>query len=246
VEAIFKLYEGLKRQGPGSKRTTLHALDVIKENLPDSPKILDIGCGCGAQTLDLAENIDGNITAVDVYQPYLDHLLERSKSRNIIASIIILNKDMQNLSFPKSSFNLIWSEGAIYLMGMENGLKLWKNFLADSGFIAFSEISWFRDDPPEKLSRFWNANYPQLNTISQNLESIEKIGYKIIDHFSLSDDTWWENYYHPLLRKIEKIQHIPTMPQDMQEVIDETYEEIEIFREFSDWYGYEFYIIQLA
>jgi hypothetical protein len=131
-------------------------------------------------------------------------------------------------------------------MGMENGLKLWKNFLADSGFIAFSEISWFRDDPPEKLSRFWNANYPQLNTISQNLESIEKIGYKIIDHFSLSDDTWWENYYHPLLRKIEKIQHIPTMPQDMQEVIDETYEEIEIFREFSDWYGYEFYIIQLA
>jgi len=244
VEAFFKLYEGLKRQGPGSKKDTLRALNIIEDNLPESPRIIDIGCGCGAQTLDLAENTNGEITAVDIYQPFLDNLLERAEERDLKASIKILNEDMQKLSFPKSTFDIIWSEGAIYLMGMENGLNLWKNFLTHRGFIVFSEISWFRDDPPEKVFRFWKENYPPLKTISQNIKSIEEIGFKVTDHFSLPVTAWWQNYYHPLLERIKSIQIMPDIDKDMQEVIDETYEEVELFRDYSDWYGYEFYIMQ--
>jgi ubiquinone/menaquinone biosynthesis C-methylase UbiE len=97
MESIFKLYEGLKRQGSGSKTTTLHALDIVKRMIQESPVILDVGCGCGAQTLDLAENISGEITAVDIYQPYLDTLTEHAKHKDLKASIKTLNSDMQGI-----------------------------------------------------------------------------------------------------------------------------------------------------
>ena len=119
MDAIFLLYEGLDRLGPGSRETTLHAIDIVRNKLPGSLRIIDIGCGTGSQTIDLAENINGEIPAVDIYQPYLDDLLLKSEKRTLKSSIKTLNQNMQNLSFPKSSFDLIWSEGAIYLAGME-------------------------------------------------------------------------------------------------------------------------------
>jgi ubiquinone/menaquinone biosynthesis C-methylase UbiE len=244
VQAIFKLYEGLKRQGPGSKSTTVRALNAVRKKLPQSSKILDIGCGCGAQTLDIAESISGDITAVDVYQPYLDNLLERGEMRKLKASLKVLNSDMRQLSFPEETFDLIWSEGAIYLMGMENGLKLWKNFLKHTGFIVFSEISWFLENPPHEIFKFWRANYPAIKSISQNLDTIKTLGFTIVDHFSLPDDTWMENYYAPLLNRITDIQQSANISTSMQEVIDETLLEVELYRKYSTWYGYEFYIIQ--
>ncbi|MBP2133548.1 hypothetical protein J2128_001502 [Methanomicrobium sp. W14] len=40
---IFKLFEGLNRQGPGNDGCTKKAFSYLK-NLPENPKILDIGC----------------------------------------------------------------------------------------------------------------------------------------------------------------------------------------------------------
>lgn len=244
MEAIFKLYEGLQRLGPGSKETTLRALEVIRADLPESPKIIDIGCGTGAQTLDLAESIQGEITAVDIYQPYLDDLLNKAQKKSLKSSIKTLNQNMGHLSLPEVSYDLIWSEGAIYLVGMENGLRSWQKYLSPDGFIAFSEISWFRDDPPEELSHFWSIYYPALKSIPQNLACIQETGFKIIDHFSLSPKVWWKNYYIPLIEKIEIIQRQNDIETDLQNVINETNEEIELFKSYAEWYGYEFYIVQ--
>jgi len=244
VEAIFKLYEGLFRLGPGGKETTLRALDTIKNDLPEFPTIIDIGCGTGAQTLDLAENIRGNITAVDIYQPYLNDLLRKAQSRKVESSITILNQDMKDLAFPQNTYDLIWSEGAIYLIGMENGLRFWMQFLKKKGFIVFSEISWFKDNPPQALSKFWAINYPQLKSVAKNITQIQNIGFRVIDHFPLPLNAWWDNYYNPLMDKIDDIQQKSGIQKDMQVIIDETVEEIELFREYSEWYGYEFYIVQ--
>jgi len=151
---------------------------------------------------------------------------------------------MSQLSFPDGIFDLIWSEGAIYLMGMENGLKRWNNFSKPDGFIAFSEISWFLDNPPDELSKYWKVNYPPLKSISQNLESIKNLGFTILDHFSLPENNWIDNYYSPLLEKIKHLQESHDIDENMEETINETYTEFELYRKYSKWYGYEFYIVQ--
>jgi ubiquinone/menaquinone biosynthesis C-methylase UbiE len=40
----------------------------------DSPRILDVGCGPGGPTLELARLSHGQVVGLDVHQPYLDEL----------------------------------------------------------------------------------------------------------------------------------------------------------------------------
>ncbi len=244
MDAIFKFYEGLPRQGPGSTESTLRALEMIENDLPQNPKILDIGCGTGAQTITLAENIGGSITAVDIYPPYLDMIIQKAKNSKLHASINVLNQSMSDLSFPEQSIDLIWSEGAIYLMGFESGLKLWAKFLKPLGFMAITELSWFKDNRPKEAVKYWLKEYPGMNTVEENLKIIKNTGLQIVNHFPLPSEVWWINYYDPVLLRIKEIRDKYPADQDFQELIEETLEEIEIFKSFSNYYGYEFYIVQ--
>jgi precorrin-6B methylase 2 len=73
-----KLSDGLPRQGPGSTDATLRALAMISA-MPQRPRILDIGCGSGAQTIDLARATRGTIVALDMAERFLDELRMRSE-----------------------------------------------------------------------------------------------------------------------------------------------------------------------
>ena len=65
---IFReLTEGLPRQAPGSASATLRALGLVR-GLPEQPRILDVGCGPGAQTIELARATSGWLVAVDIRQ----------------------------------------------------------------------------------------------------------------------------------------------------------------------------------
>ncbi|NVM05200.1 MAG: SAM-dependent methyltransferase, partial [Candidatus Helarchaeota archaeon] len=54
MDLIFELHTDLPREGPGSNEFTRKAFLMLK-NLPQEPKILDIGCGSGMQTIEIAK-----------------------------------------------------------------------------------------------------------------------------------------------------------------------------------------------
>ena len=70
---FYEIFSDLPRQGPGSAISTLKAAKLISR-ISDHPKILDIGCGTGTQTLELIKHFGGITYAVDNYQPFLDEL----------------------------------------------------------------------------------------------------------------------------------------------------------------------------
>ncbi|NRA02079.1 MAG: hypothetical protein HRU00_05690 [Myxococcales bacterium] len=61
IEVFWKLHQGLPKQGPGSDASTRRALALVPE-LPSAPRILDLGCGPGRQTLVLARETGGQLT----------------------------------------------------------------------------------------------------------------------------------------------------------------------------------------
>ena len=68
---LFTMHEGLPREGPGSIACTKKMFSFLP-GLPEYPAILDIGCGSGMQTIDIARLCPkARITAVDVYPPIL-------------------------------------------------------------------------------------------------------------------------------------------------------------------------------
>jgi len=81
-QLFYQIFEGLPRQGPGNAESTRKAFLCLKEIAPH-PRILDIGCGSGAQTLELARLCSCDIVAVDQHQPFLDILRQKAVSEGV-------------------------------------------------------------------------------------------------------------------------------------------------------------------
>ena len=54
---------------------------------------------------------------------------------------------------------------------------------------------------------------------------------------------WWEEYYTPLLERVERLR--PTADLALAAVLDETEREIDLFRRHGDSYGYVFYLLRV-
>lgn len=110
---FFEVYEALPRQSPGNQACTARALGLCGE-LPRSPAVLDLGCGVGGQTLHLAELTSGSIVTVDSHAPFIDRLGQTLAERRLSHRVRPVVADMAYPFFSAESFELIWSEGALF------------------------------------------------------------------------------------------------------------------------------------
>ena len=244
-EIFWEIHSGLPREGPGDNKSTRRAYLMLKE-LPKNPRILDIGCGPGMQTIELARLSAGQIDALDNYQPFLDQLDISVKKEGFTYKIKLVKGDMFNLAFDSNIFNLIWSEGAIFIIGFEKGLREWKRLLPDKGYLVVSELSWLRNNVPVEVNEYLTHAYPAIKTIKENLNIIKQVGYRVIDFFILPTESWWTNYYRPIEAKLPILKEKYKNNKEKRQHI--AYEEIEIemFRKYSDYYSYVFYIMQFS
>ena len=242
MNLFWQLHEGLPREGPGSDESTRNALRIVTGWLPHAPRVLDIGCGPGMQTLVLARESAGHVTAVDRHQPFLDELDRRAARHGLAERITTVNASMSALDFPDAAFDLIWSEGAIYVMGFAEELRAWKRLLKRDGAIAVSEISWLGPNIPVEAKRLWSRGYPAMTDVTTNLRTIESVGYAPIDHFVLPESAWWDQYYAPLERRIDALQREYRDDQDAMAFLEAERTEISLYRKYAASYGYVFYV----
>ena len=249
MSLFWEIHNDLPQQGPGNDECTIKALNVILNHLSnpkqDDFQILDIGCGPGRQSIALAKEINCAVTAVDNHQPFLDEVNKCASENGLTDKIITVNQSMDSLSLEKQDFSIIWSEGAIYIMGFENGLNNWKQFLKPNGFIAVSEISWFTNSPNDELRKFWQDNYPAIKTKDENINIINKSGYRLLKKFKLPTSSWIDNYYNPIEKRISDLRLKYKDDYDAQVFFDDYYKEIDMFKKYSESYGYVFYIMKL-
>jgi len=243
IELLVKLHKGLPRLGPGNTESTLKALALCKD-LPPEPVILDVGCGAGAQTLALASSTMAQIIATDLFPTFLNQLEAKIQEERLEDRISIQTADMNNLPFVQDSFDLIWSEGAIYIMGFDQGLEKWKPLVKPRGYLVVSEVSWFKPDPPEELKEFWDNNYPAIRNVHDNLKAARSLGWNPVGNFHLPLEAWTVDYYQPLKQRLPVFRKDHAQDPDAQEVAEMTEQEMELLTSYSNFYGYEFYILQ--
>src|SRR5690242_17140822 len=73
--------DALDRQIEGLGIATM---DAISDRLVAGARVLDVGCGCGATTLELARRVaPGTVTGLDVSAP----MLSRARERAVLAKV---------------------------------------------------------------------------------------------------------------------------------------------------------------
>ena len=151
---------------------------------------------------------------------------------------------MDALPFEPESFDLIWSEGAIYIMGFERGLRAWQPFVRRGGYVAVSELSWLADDPPAPARAFWNEAYPAMRSVAENRAIVERCGYERIADFVLPASAWLDDYYAPLTHRIDAFERDRANDEAALTFLADQRREIELFHAHGDTYGYVFYLMR--
>jgi len=238
---ICEYFLNLERQGPGSPEVTLKALSFI-DNLTDKSKIADIGCGTGGQTMVLAQHAPGHITGIDLFPGFIDRFNSNAMKLNFQDRLEGIVGSMFDLPFLKEELDLIWSEGAISHIGFERGLNEWRKFLKKGGYLVVTEASWFTQERPEEIQNFWMDNYPEIDTIPNQIAQIQKAGYIPIAHFILPELCWTENYMAPQKKIQDKFLAKYAENKTAEELVASQRYEEELYRKYKEFYGYTFYI----
>ncbi len=241
---FFDIHTDLPREGPGNRASTARALAAMGA-LPSSPLVVDIGCGPGAQTLDLAELIpDARIVALDANPPYLKELRRRAIAAGASQRIETRVGDMANLPIDAGTTDVLWCEGAAYIIGVPEALRLWPPLLKPGGRIALTEPVWVKSGPPEVVRKNW-LEYPAMTDVPGCREIIRRAGLKLLDDFLLPEAAWWDHYYGPLEARTRQLATKYAGNAAAEIVLAEAANEVEIYRHYSAYFGYQFFVMSL-
>lgn len=245
MQIFFEIFESLPRQGPGNRASVARALALCRD-LPQSPEIIDLGCGVGAQTLHLAELTSGTIVAVDSHAPSIERLRAIAAEHGLSRRISPVVDNLSNLQQPSASFDLVWSEGALYNIGLESALPVCHRLLRPNGYIAFTDAVWRKDNPPPEVKASFEEDYPTMGWVKDALAAIEKGGFNLIDHFTLPEEAWWDDFYTPMQHRIEELRGRYAGDDEAITALDQIAQEPEMHRKYSDYYAYEFFVARRA
>jgi SAM-dependent methyltransferase len=91
------------RQQARDSREYRHRL-YERVGLKDAARVLDVGCGTGAVTLDIAEHTSGQVVGVDIDAEKLE---EAERALGHLPNVSFQEADARDLPFPDGSFDLV-------------------------------------------------------------------------------------------------------------------------------------------
>ena len=243
MDYFIELYGALPRGGPGDNASTRRAFEMM-QHLPSEPRILDLGCGPGMQTVELLRLSGGTVVALDLLPQMIARVREAAECAGLIHRLETVQADMNEMAFEPASFDAVWSEGAIYFMGFEKGLAEVKRLVKPGGYVAVSEAVWLRPNPPQEAIEFWQA-YPDIDTVEKKLEIVARLGYENVEHFVLPASSWTELYYDPLASQVSEYEQKWKGIPEAEDVLAEARQETAMFGKYSQCYSYAFFVMQV-
>ena len=182
------------------------------------------------------------MTALDLNRPYLDTLSAQADALGFGDRLAVLQADMSAPPVCAEGYDLIWSEGAIYVIGVETGLRAWRPLLEPGGRQALTELSWLNDRPSKGARDFGTAAYPAMETVAGNCHRLDAAGFDLGTSFALPPEDWTADYYDPLRASIAAFRTRHAADPIALAIADNSAREIEVFDQNPGAYSYAFYI----
>ena len=180
--------------------------------------LLDVGCGPGYATLDLARLVGerGHVTAVDVSERFLSHLETQLRARSI-TNVTTLSQDVEDLKLPSRHFDGAYARWvlcfvknpAAVLRGVARALKSGGRFVIQDYYQY--EAAWIAPEHPvfrkvfQAVDKSWRQRGGNPNIGSVLPELLLRNGFEIVEVTPLlrlgrsSDLIWqWPDTFFPI------------------------------------------------
>jgi trans-aconitate methyltransferase len=218
-EAFLTVFSDLAREGPGVPADVAWALYVAGTTA--RARIMDAGAGSGADTVTLAkERPEAQIESVEKIGQYVD--AARKRVAVFGDRVQVRQGDMAAITGP---YDLIWCAGALYFLGVTEGLRAWRGALAEGGRIAFSEAC-LLPNPSDNARAFW-AQYPQITNAEGIRARVAAAGYRVVGERMVIGAPW-AAYYDSMSARIDNLR--PNATGDLLAALDEAQVEIDRWR----------------
>ncbi len=197
-DAFFTVHRDLPREGPGLADDVAWAGRLSA--VPTNGWVCDAGCGPGSDLAALRQLVpEGRVDGFET----VAHFVEAAKKRSAVdPSVQIVEANMENLAGP---YDLIWSAGAVYFLGVTPALNAWRRALTETGAVAFSHPCLFTDAPSKAALAFWEGEPGRLGTETTTRAEIASAGWQVLGARQLTDAAWTA-YYDPMLARCDKLE----------------------------------------
>jgi ubiquinone/menaquinone biosynthesis C-methylase UbiE len=200
-----------QRQKDGIRKGLLKYTRRAFRMLPrlDKPRILDIGCGSGVPTMELARLSNGEVIGLDIDQDMLEVFRGKVEKAGLWDKVKVMYCSLLDMEFPDESFDMIWAEGSINVIGFKEGLQQWKRLIKPGGFMVVHD---------------------ERGNIEEKLRQISSCGYELLGYFDLDEETWWSEYFAPLEKLILETRLKRHDSTSALEELQEAQRELDMFR----------------
>lgn len=194
--------------------------------------------------MELAHLGGGEVAGIDIDAEALGKFEKRIEEEGLGAKVKAIHGSMLDMTFPPESFDIVWAEGSLHIVGLSKGLSAIRRFIRPVGFLVMHESIWIRPDPPENIRNRWESRYPDIRTVDGYKEWVTQYGYSMIASFVLPEDFWWNLYYEPLGRRIEEFREKHSDNPETLAILDREQQEVDLFERSSQWFGSAYLVLQ--
>jgi SAM-dependent methyltransferase len=241
-DILRELHGELSRGSPARLAFTRWAFQMLPDL--EDPRILDMGCGQGGPTLELARLSGGLVTGLDIDQSALDELARRAAREGLSDCVQVVRGSMADIDFADESFDVIWAEGSMHILGFERALAEWRRLISPSGFLIVHEMIWLQPNPPAEVVNCPQLAYPGIRTVSEYIERVPDHGYGLVGHFVLPEDFWLADYYVPMVARIRELRRKYAGDRAAQRTLDSEQRAADLYSKHAEWYGSVFLVMR--
>ena len=158
---------------------------IAYANLPDLPaipRILDLGCGSGMVSLELARLSGGVVTGIDVDMQELREFRNRMRAAGLGSRVRAVGMSFVSPLFDNTVFDLLWAEGVTRFIPFLDALRAWGGLAGPEGVLVMHE---------------------EVAHMDGGLGSASSCGWRLEKSMHLPRDAWWREYYAPMALAIQ-------------------------------------------
>lgn len=242
MDVVRELHRGLDALTTERRAFLRKAFGLLPRR--DRPRILDVGCGRGEPTLELARLSGGDVVGIDIERQALEELEAAAARAGLSDRVRVKRCSMVEIDFEDGAFDVVWAEASIHAMGFEQGLRAWRRLLAPDGHLVVHEVAWLRPDPPLELAIHWESRFPGIRTVEGWAAEIPGLGYGLLQAFALPEGFWWDNYFRLLEPRIETLRRTCEGDREALAALDAQQREVDLQRRHGAWFGSAYWIMR--